>query len=202
MGGKSEGLRKQIFLYAALCLTFVCCGCAFTGAGDGGFAGHYGKGECTQAYDALETLKRALNDRDLFGYVIMFSDKDCGCFDEELAAAYYGRMKNIYPDSQYTAYAGHIMNLFEKGVNEEKKNSELTDALELGRKKLQETEVQNKKLTESLKTSEEDNKKISEENKELNERIRALNKENESIRNQLEKMKEVDMKIGGKIIGK
>lgn len=201
MGGEQKRLRKQILLYTA-CLTFFCGGCVFTGASDGGFAVNLGRGDCEQAYDALENLKRALDDRDLFGYVILYTDRNCRFYDETLAQAYYRRMKSIYPESSYTAYAGQVIQRFEQMQSADAKNSELTGRLKLSAKKITEAEAENSSLGEALKRSEDSYNKISEENRELNERIKALNKENENIRQQLEKMKEVDMKIGGKVIGK
>ncbi|WP_303851077.1 hypothetical protein [Seleniivibrio woodruffii] len=201
MGEERKGLRKQVLLYTA-CLMFFCGGCAFTGASDGGFAVNLGRGDCEQAYAGLENLKRALDDRDLFGYVILFTDSNCRFYDESLAQAYYSRMKSIYPESRYTAYAGYVMEQFARERTAGALNSETTGKLRLAQKKIQEKEAENSALSEALKKSEESYNKISDENRELNERIKALSKENENIRQQLEKMKEVDMKIGRKVIGK
>ncbi len=201
MGREQKRLRKQVLLYTA-CLTLFCGGCAFTGVSDGGFAAGLGRGDCEQAYEALENLKRALDDRDLFGYVILFTDKNCRFYDESLARAYYRRMKNVYPESPYTAYAGYAMQQLSGELAAEARNAETAGRLRTIRKELQERDAENTALSEALKRSEESSDKISEENRELNERIKALNKENDNIRKQLEKMKEVDMKTGGKVIGK
>jgi len=202
MGGERKRLRKQILLYPAVCLTLFCGACAMAGTTDGGFTAYLGRGDCEQAYAALEGLKRALNDSDLFGYVILFSDRKCRYYDENLAQAYYRRLKSIYPESRYTAYAGQVVKRLEQAQEADARNTELTGRLKLSAKKLSESEAENASLGDALKRSDDNLKKISEENKELNERIKALNSENREIRQQLEKMKEVDMKMGGRIIGK
>jgi len=198
MGGKRTGTGEQILFYAAPLLILLLSGCALHDAQERAFSAQLRNGDAEQARKVLDGSDRIIDDKALFGYILLFSDGASPQYDPHMAQVYLDRITAIYPESPYTGYAAQAVRLMKRADSAERERAELNDKLLQVRKAMADQAAAN---AESLKALDEAEKRLAAENRELNDRLKALSRENEKLRSQQERMKEIDLNGGRKGLG-
>jgi len=198
MGGERTGTGKQVLFYAAPLLMLLLSGCALHDAQERAFSAQLKNGDTGQARQVLDGSDRIIDDKALFGYILLFSDASSPQYDPHMAQVYLNRITAIYPESPYTGYAVQVVRLMKRVEIAEREMAKLNDKLVQTGKALADQAAAN---AESRKALDEAEKRFTAENRELNDRLKALSRENEKLRSQQERMKEIDLNGGRKGLG-